>query len=66
MKKKDETEITQIKKIREKLFPGGSLQERNESFLPLYLKWGSEIFDILYREFDPLNNQFTILVEETV
>ncbi len=39
-KQKQETSIAQIRKLREKILPGGILQERYENFIPFYLKFG--------------------------
>lgn len=44
-KQKQETSVTQIRKLKEKILPGGILQERYENFIPYYLKYGPEIMD---------------------
>ncbi|MFZ7116275.1 MAG: bacillithiol biosynthesis cysteine-adding enzyme BshC [Bacteroidota bacterium] len=62
-KRKEEAEINQIKKIREKFLPGGSLQERSETLLPFYLKWGSNFIEEIKNTFDPLDTRFTIFEE---
>ena len=62
-KKKNETEVNQIRKLKEKLFPGGKLQEREDSFLAYYLQWGSAFIDILKDNFNPLEKEFIILEE---
>lgn len=64
LKKKEETEITQIKKVKEKLFPGNGLQERSETILPFYLKYGDSIIAELKKSFDPFDKNFLILIEE--
>ena len=63
LKKKNEIEVNQIRKVKEKLFPGGKLQEREESFLGYYLQWGSAFIDMLKDNFDPLDKEFIILEE---
>lgn len=63
LKRKDETEINQLKKIKEKFLPDGSLQERKETLIPFYLKYGSEFIDELKKNFDPFNFRF-MLIEE--
>jgi bacillithiol synthase len=63
-KRREETEINQIKKVREKFFPNGNLQERSETLLPFYLKWGNGFIDDLKKSFDPLNSQFTVFEEK--
>jgi len=63
LKKKNETEVNQIRKIKEKLFPNNKLQERHDSFLQYYLNWGSEFVEILMENFNPLEKEFIILEE---
>jgi bacillithiol biosynthesis cysteine-adding enzyme BshC len=65
LKKKNETEINQIRKLKEKFFPGGKLQERHDSFLQYYLTWGQPFIDALKENFNPLDKQFIILVEKS-
>lgn len=64
LKKKEEVEINQIKKIRNKFLPDGTLQERTESLIPFYLKWGSQFIDDLKQSFDPFDNNFILLQEK--
>ncbi|NGM61181.1 bacillithiol biosynthesis cysteine-adding enzyme BshC [Sphingobacterium sp. SGG-5] len=51
----------QIARIKEKLFPGGGLQERSENFAILYVKHGDGLVRELMKHFDPLAFKFTIL-----
>lgn len=53
--------LTDIDNVKEKLFPGGGLQERSENFALLYVKYGDNLFRDLYKYFDPLDFKFTIL-----
>ncbi len=53
--------VVQIERIREKLFPGGGLQERKENFGLHYVRHGHELFSELIRLFDPLDFKFTVL-----
>ncbi len=62
-KQKHETAIQQIQNLKEKLFPGGGLQERYENFIPLYLKHGPEFKRILMENLDPLEKQFVLIVD---
>ena len=62
-KKKNENEVNQIVKLKEKLFPGGGLQERVENFIPFYLKFGSAFFDHLLLQIDPFDQRFSVLIE---
>ena len=51
-KQKQETAITQIRKLREKLLPGGILQERYENFIPFYLKAGERFIAEIQTQFE--------------
>ena len=62
-KKKEEVAINQIKNLKEKLFPGTSLQERKENFIYLYLILGDSWVDQLIKELDPFEKEFTILTQ---
>lgn len=64
-KKKQEVEIFQISKIKEKLFPNKGLQERYETILPFYLKYGSDFIGVLKELFDPFDKEFLILEEQS-
>ncbi len=64
LKQKEETSVAQIRKLKEYLFPGGSLQERTENFIPLYLQQGPAFFDMLKENFDPFGFGLEVLVEE--
>jgi bacillithiol biosynthesis cysteine-adding enzyme BshC len=63
-KQKDETSVNQIRKIKEKLFPDSSLQERHDSFIPYYLQYGNGFFEILKKEFNPLEYNMAVITEE--
>lgn len=62
-KQKHETAIQQIQGLKEKLFPGGGLQERYENFIPLYLKHGSDFKKVLLDNFDPLEKKFVVVMD---
>lgn len=47
--------------LKDKLFPGGGLQERKENMGLYYVKYGDELISELYRHFNPLDFKFTIL-----
>jgi bacillithiol biosynthesis cysteine-adding enzyme BshC len=57
------TRLEQIEQIKTELFPGDSLQERNENFGLLYVKWGQNFIDELIRNFEPLDFEFAVLTE---
>lgn len=59
-KKNFETGKNQILKIRKKLFPGGSLQERVENFMPFFADYGPEFITEVYKVSPTLEQQFII------
>lgn len=60
-KRNHQDAMLQIERIKEKLFPGGGLQERTENFAVLYVKYGDDLIKDLIEHFDPLAFKFTIL-----
>ena len=60
-KQKQETGIQQIKKIKNKFFPEGILQERYDNFAPNYLKSGKQFIEQLKQEFNPFDFQLLVL-----
>ncbi len=60
-KQKQETSISQIKKLKDKFFPEGLLQERYENMTPYYLKSGKQLIAHLKEQFDPLEFKLLIL-----
>ncbi len=56
-----EAESRQVHDLKEKLFPGNSLQERVENVASLYSLYGKDLFDILLRHSLTLQQQFSIL-----
>lgn len=63
-KQKNEVALNQIKKLKEKLFPGNNLQERHENFIPYYLQYGEVLFKILKESIDPFENRLLMLREK--
>lgn len=63
-KKKNENEVGQLVKLKEKLFPGGGLQERTENFIPFYLRYGDAFFNELLHHINPFEQKFLILTEK--
>ncbi len=59
-----ENALSQIRSVKEKLFPGNGLQERYDNFLPYYLKYGDGFFKTLKENFDPLEKQFWVFWDE--
>jgi bacillithiol biosynthesis cysteine-adding enzyme BshC len=62
-KKKNENDVNKIRKVKEKLFPDGKLQERQTSALTYLLQWGPEFIDILLKNLNPLDKKFILLRE---
>ncbi len=60
-KKKHETTLNQIEKIKAQLFPNNSLQERHDNFIPFYLKYGDNFIEILKKSLNPLDSNFVVL-----
>ena len=60
-KKKFEVQGRQLQKIREKLFPGGSLQERVENFMPYYAVHGAAFIQAVYEQSPALAGEFIII-----
>ena len=63
IKLRHEVELNQLVKLKDQLFPNNKLQERVDNFLPIYLKHGKEMFDVLLDQFDPLNAKLTVVLE---
>ncbi len=60
--RKHETALKQIEGIKDKLFPGGGLQERHDNFLNFYLNNPNFINELL-EKFDPFDLRFNILID---
>lgn len=61
--KTNETALSQIDGLKEKLFPGNSLQERHDNFLTFYLNHPDFIRELLDK-FDAFDFRFHILLDE--
>ncbi len=59
----NETALNQIQSLKDKLFPGGGLQERHDNFLNFYLNQ-PDFIEQLKKTFDPFRFEFYILKEE--
>jgi uncharacterized protein YllA (UPF0747 family) len=59
LKQKNETELNQIEKIKNQLFPNNSLQERVENFSAYYAKYGQAFITDLIEAFDIYNKQIS-------
>ena len=61
--KKQETATSQLVTLKEKLFPDGGLQERQENLLNYYIN-NPHFIDELLDKFDPFDLRFNVLTEE--
>lgn len=62
-KRNYETRLNQIDQVKNELFPGGNLQERNENFGLFYVKHGPKFIEQLIANFKPLDFKFTVITE---
>jgi uncharacterized protein YllA (UPF0747 family) len=60
-KRKFTIQSAQLARLMEELFPGGSLQERKESSIGFYARWGTGLLDLLLRESLTVEQEFTVL-----
>ncbi len=63
-KQKQETALNQLKVLKQKLYPGGILQERVENFMPFYLKQGSQFLEALKESLDPFERRMIVFTEK--
>lgn len=63
-KQRNETAVNQIEKIKSKLFPNDTLQERHDNFIPFYLKYGKGFIVELKQHLDPFDFSMNILSEQ--
>lgn len=62
-KKKFAWQTEQIQTVKDRLFPGNSLQERKENLLPYYAEYGPAFFDHILQFCIPVTDQFIIVTE---
>lgn len=60
-KQKQEAVVNQVKKIKDKLFPSNSLQERYDNVFPYFVKYGTAFIDKIYTACDPLPTDFKLV-----
>ena len=60
-KLKLQTGLNQVSRLQEAIFPGGTLQERVDNFMPFYLEYGPDFFDEILHKLEPLRNEFLVL-----
>lgn len=60
-RKKNESLLRQVKRVKNQLFPGNGLQERVENISGYYAIWGKQFIDNLYAKSPELQQEFTVL-----
>lgn len=60
--KNNQDKLNRIKHLQDQLFPNNSLQERNENFAAFYEHYGMTLLDKLYKELNPLEHNFDIII----
>ncbi len=60
-KKKMQTEVLRIERLKRSLFPGNSLQERVENFSEYYLEYGPGFFDVIKDGINALDRNFLVI-----
>ena len=63
-KRKMEVQLARISKLKNNLFPNGSLQERVKNFSEYYLQYGGSFFDTLLNGTDTSGGQFLVVTED--
>lgn len=54
-------QLSKIYKLKNKLFPNNSLQERYDTFMPFFIEQGNTFFDVLMENTLPYGDQFLII-----
>jgi bacillithiol biosynthesis cysteine-adding enzyme BshC len=63
-KRRMQTELLRISKLKQDIFPNHSLQERVENFAGYYLQYGPAFFDVLKDAIQPLKQEFLVIEEK--
>jgi bacillithiol biosynthesis cysteine-adding enzyme BshC len=64
LKQQSENEISQVKTVRQKLFPENIPQERYENFSSLVISWGLGLISQIKENIDPFSCQHMVLTED--
>jgi bacillithiol biosynthesis cysteine-adding enzyme BshC len=62
-KRKMHVQLNKITKLKQQLFPNGSLQERTDNFLEYYTEYGQTFFDEIKKNIQPLKAEFLVIEE---
>jgi len=60
-KRKHDTELKRVARLKEMLFPNGTLQERVENFIEYYSRYGHDFIDTIVRNTQPVKNEFLVI-----
>lgn len=60
-KKKNETSMQRIQKLKDNLFPKNGLQERYDNFLAFYSRYGDAFLETLKANLDVLDKKFVVI-----
>jgi len=53
--------VTRIQNLQDELFPNHSLEERTRNFSEYYERYGTSLYDALFKGLDPLSLEFTLI-----
>lgn len=60
-KRRQSDGLARLERLQHSLFPKGGLQERTENFMPYFLEFGDDFFDVLLQGIKPLGKEFLIV-----
>jgi bacillithiol synthase len=60
-KRKMDTQVQRIERLKSSLFPNNSLQERVENFMEYYLQYGMSFFDTILAGINPMQPGFLVI-----
>lgn len=61
LKSKYDSDLAKIRKIKNKLFPLGGLQERTENFISFFDQYGVDFLEDLFQSIDPMKKKFILI-----
>lgn len=64
LKKRNETQVTQLKSIKDKLFPDDGLQERFDNIIPYLAQYGMGFIQSVYECADPFPDHFGVIIDD--
>ena len=60
-KRRMETQLARVSRLKSSVFPNGGLQERVDNFAGYFLQYGYSFFDVLKDAMQPLRSQFLVV-----